>query len=76
MLIEISEDEALVLFDLLQSFEESDETTNALRHVAERNVLWALTAQLEKQLVPPFKEEYAALLSAARTRVEERGPPW
>jgi hypothetical protein len=74
--IDISEDEALVLFDLLQAFEASDETTIALRHVAERNALWALTAQLEKQLVAPFKEEYAALLSAARTRVEKHGPPW
>ena len=76
MHIEISEDEALVLFDMLQSFGASDERTIALRHVAERNALWALNAQLEKQLVAPFKKEYAKLLDDARARVEAEGGPW
>ena len=77
MQIELTDDEALVLFELLFSYGDSDDARQlAVRHVAERNALWALSAQLEKKLVAPFRKDYQELLSAARARVEERGGSW
>ena len=77
MTIELSDDEALVLFDLLFEYgSKDDERELKVSHAAERNALWALSAQLEKQLVAPFKPDYADLLSAARERLEQQGGPW
>lgn len=77
MIIELSEEAALVLFELLHEYGSQDDgRTLKVTHAAERNALWALTAQLEKRLVAPFKSDYAELLSAARARVEEEGGPW
>jgi hypothetical protein len=77
MQIEISDDEALVLFELLFSYGDSDDDRRlVLRHAAERNALWALSAQLEKVLVAPFQKDYQEVLSAARTRIEEQGGTW
>jgi hypothetical protein len=54
MVIELTEDEALVLFEMLARLEvDSDERQLRLEHVAERNALWALHAQLERVLVAP-----------------------
>lgn len=77
MTIEITDDEALVLFDLLFEYGTKDEGRQLhIRHAAERNALWALEAQLEKQLIAPFRPEYEELLDRARSRVEEQGGPW
>lgn len=57
MTIELSEDEALVLFELLARYgADDDERTLVIGEAAERNVLWGLQAQLEKQLVAPFSD--------------------
>lgn len=77
MQIELTDDEALVLFELLFSYADSQDGRQlVLRHVAERNALWALSAQLEKGVVGPFQQDYQQLLSAARARVEERNGSW
>jgi hypothetical protein len=77
MTIELSSDEALVLFDLLAHYgSEGDGRMLAIRNAAERNALWALEAALEKNLVAPFEKDYAELLAAARARVEEAGGGW
>ena len=47
-----------------------------LNHVAERNALWALEAEVERMLVAPFRPEYTELLLAARARLEAQGGPW
>jgi hypothetical protein len=47
-----------------------------IRHAAERNALWALVAQLEKQLVAPLRSGYVEALQTARAKVEEQGGPW
>ena len=59
--IELADDEALVLFELLASrkLEDSVETP-------ERNALWALEGLLQKQLVAPFSHDYARLPEHAR----------
>ncbi len=60
--IELAEDEALVLFELLASGKLADGF-----EAPERNALWALEAILEKQLATPFSENYASLLEQARS---------
>ena len=66
-LLRLSHDEALVAFELLARFEE----TNALslQHNAEFLVLSTLSGQLQKLLVEPFEASYSALLAEARARV-------
>jgi hypothetical protein len=77
MMIELTEDESLVLFGLLASYDSQDDDRQLkVSHAAERNVLWSLHGALEKQLVAPFEPDYDEQLSAARSRVEERGGSW
>ena len=67
--IELTGDEALVLFEFLQRFSKSD--TLVLEDQAEQRVLWDLTCILEKALVQPFTANYGELLSQARDRVRD-----
>jgi hypothetical protein len=77
MQIDLSDDEALVLFELLSRYEEQGSNRTLLvREAAERNALWSLSASLEKQLVAPFQKNYEEMLSAARARLEEQGGTW
>lgn len=77
MQIELTDDEALVLFELLFSYGNADDGRQLpVRYAAERNALWALSAQLEKRLVAPFQEDYQHQLSAARTRLEDKSGSW
>lgn len=69
MTLELSDDEALVLFECLARFE--DGGALPLQDEAERYVLWRLEGQLEKALVEPFRPDYAELVDAARRRVRE-----
>ena len=63
----LSQDEALVLSDLLARFEQTGKLT--LTHNAEFLVLSRLSALLDKALVEPFDPNYAALVSQARDRL-------
>lgn len=77
MKIDLTEDEALVLFELLADYGTSDDGRQlVVRHAAERNALWAVHAALERGLVAPFQPDYSDQLSAARSRVEEQGGSW
>jgi hypothetical protein len=60
--IELADDEALVLFELLASGKLSDNVDTP-----ERNALWALEALLQKQLAAPFADNYPSLLEQARS---------
>jgi hypothetical protein len=66
---ELTGDEALVLFDFLQRFD--DEGTLAIRDQAEERALWNLHCLLQKQLVEIFHPDYKALLAAARDRLRD-----
>jgi hypothetical protein len=70
MHIELADDEALVLFELLAS----DRIASGLE-VPERNALWVLEALLQKQLVAPFSENYLDLLEQARLSIVARYGP-
>ena len=77
MTIELTEEEGLVLFALLAEYGTKDDGRHlAIRHAAERNALWALEAQLEKQLVAPLRPDYVEAVQRARAKVAEHGGPW
>lgn len=65
--INLEDDEALVLFDLLASKQLEDAIG-----VPERKALWALEALLEKTLTAPMRPDYSRLLEAARQSLMER----
>ena len=67
LLIELADDEAIVLFELLASGKLTD-----CVDPPERNALWALEALLQKQLVAPFSENYSTLLEQARSSLVAR----
>ena len=67
--IELSGDEALILFDWIKRFNERD--SSDFEDQAEERVLWNLEALLEKSLVAPFASEYKTLLMKARNRMRD-----
>ncbi|OCP01841.1 hypothetical protein BC374_02650 [Ensifer sp. LC13] len=75
--IRLSPDEAVVLFELLSRWSEENvaPTPDAacFESTAECAVLLGLLAGLQKQLVAPFREDYAAIVKAARRRLV---PSW
>jgi len=68
--IELSRDEALVLFEWLHRNDEA----RAIRveDPAEQRVLWDLEARLEAALAEPLDPAYDALLAEARACVRDR----
>lgn len=70
--IELSEDEALVLFDWLARFNERKDVDFA--DPAERRILWDIESSLESLLIQPFSEDYALLLAEARSRLVNPSP--
>ena len=65
--IELSESEALVLFEFVSRF--SDDEKLEIKDPAEERILWNICCQLESILVEPFKENYGELLAAASKEV-------
>ena len=68
--IELSEAEALVLFEFLARFDEAGEV--AIEDEAELNVLWLVEGQLEQTLVAPLRPDYDQLVRNAREAVRGR----
>ena len=66
MKLEISKDESLILYDLLYRISENEEV---FPDIAERQVLWAIEAQLDKELVEPFMPNYTELVKNAKDRI-------
>jgi hypothetical protein len=67
MNIELSDDEALVLFDFLARFTETSRLEFA--HVSEFLALSKESAALEKGLAQPLRPDYQLLLQRARKQV-------
>ncbi|CAN5288823.1 hypothetical protein BH20ACI2_BH20ACI2_26690 [soil metagenome] len=65
--IELNSDEALVLFEFLSRYSDTDSLT--VEDQAEQVVLWKLCCCLERELVEPFQKNYGELLSNARNAV-------
>ncbi|HVI78836.1 MAG TPA: hypothetical protein VM715_11880 [Candidatus Acidoferrum sp.] len=68
MTLEISSDEALVLFSFLSRWDQTQGL--AITDEAEAHVLWNLQAELERHLAEPFSPDYPALLQQARSRLK------
>ena len=66
---ELTADEALVLFDLLSRYCDTD--VLAVEDQAEQRALWNLLGLFEKQLVEPFRLDYGELLATARERLRD-----
>ena len=70
--IDLTSDEALVLYDWLRRFNQRADTDFADQ--AEERVLFDLEAILEKALVSPLQSNYADLLVQARSTVRDECP--
>lgn len=66
--ITLTKAEAIVLFDLLSRFSETDRMS--FEHKAENQVLSNLCCVLESALAEPFRENYRELLQAARESLQ------
>ena len=71
IVIELTKDEALVLFERLAHLSET-ESLPAEDH-AEEKVFWSIEAQVEKTLVEPFAPNYRQLLAEAKARLTKDG---
>ncbi len=71
--VELTAEEALLLFEWLARFEENPAAPPPLAGTPEEQVLWSIQGQLEKQLVEPFDANYEAFLKEARERIRARG---
>ena len=67
--INLTKDEAIVLFEFLSRFSDKDELK--IEHQAEERALWDLACILEKKLSEPFSENYREILEAARERLKD-----
>jgi len=65
--VQLSDDEALVLFELLSSGK-----LGPVTDTAEKHALGAVLASLEKQLITPFASDYGDRLVAARSSLVDR----
>lgn len=69
MRVELSGDEALVLFEWLARFNELGDPS--FRDEAERQALWHLEGQLEKRVAAVLDPRYPELVDEARARIRE-----
>ena len=67
--IELSHDEALVLFEWLSNFNKMGQ--RQFSDQAEQRVLWDIESRLESELVEPFQLNYGERLEAARAAVRD-----
>jgi hypothetical protein len=68
--IELTKDEALVLFDFLGRFNQK-EHNDIFEDQAEQKALWIVEGQLEKTLVEPFMPTYADLVKQSRDKIRD-----
>jgi len=69
VLISLTTDEAVVLFEFLQRFSNTDELN--IEDQAEQRALWNLCCIFEKHLSIPFEANYTEILRAARDRLRD-----
>jgi hypothetical protein len=68
VVLRLTRDEALVLFELLHHWEDQDRVTQPEHH-ADQMALWNLSCLLERELIEPFDPAYDRLVNEARTRL-------
>ena len=67
--ITLTSDEAIVLFEFLQRFSNTDRLM--IEDQAEERALWNLCCIFEKTLLVPFDSSYQEALQAARNRLRD-----
>lgn len=72
--LQLSNPEALVLFEFLARGADGRPEDYRVEHQAEQRVLWDLQAMLESKLVEPIVPEYDSLLQRAREEVQDPEP--
>ena len=65
----LSRNEALVLYDFLARFEDSD--TLSIQDQAESRVLWNICSDLERSIAELLTADYFALLQEARDKIRD-----
>jgi hypothetical protein len=68
--IELTKEEAIVLFEFLGRFNEND-NLDRFEDQAEQKVLWDIECVLEKELSEPFRADYKVIVSKAREKVRD-----
>ena len=68
--IELTKEEAIVLFEFLGKFNENDDL-NRFEDQAEQRVLWDIECVLEKVLSEPFRVDYEEIVKKARAAVRD-----
>lgn len=68
--ISLSRDEAIVLFEFLSRFSESDNLV--IEDQAEERVLQDLCCVFEKKIDEPFKDNYQEIVEKAREKVRDK----
>lgn len=69
--VELSAAEALVLFDLLARWGDTNAMSVPLEHPSEQRLLWNILATLESALVEPFMSDYSDRVRAAREQIQD-----
>jgi hypothetical protein len=73
IVIRLSHDEALVLFEWLTHTDDAtDGFANLVEDQAEQRALWNLTSLLERVLVEPLAAQYQELIAKARSRLRDQ----
>ena len=68
--IELTNDEAIVLFEFLGRFNENDDLSR-FEDQSEQRVLWDIECILEKELSEPFRADYQEIVNKARETVRD-----
>lgn len=69
--IELTKDEAIVLFEYLGRFNENEDR-GKFEDQSEQRVLWDIECILEKQLTEPFRADYSEIVIKAREKVRDK----
>ncbi|MBS2214030.1 hypothetical protein KEM09_21660 [Carboxylicivirga mesophila] len=69
--IQMTSDEAIVLYEFLCRFNNQKETTD-LQDQSEQRALWDIETILEKQLIDTFKSDYLAIVEQARNKIRDK----
>lgn len=72
VIVTMTADEALVLFELLHRWEDA-EAIDPVLLPGEQAALWSLSCALERVMSEPFKAEYGDLVVQARARLAAAG---
>jgi hypothetical protein len=68
--IKLTKDEALVLFEFISRFNES-EHKELFQDQSEQKMMWLIEGQLQKILAEPFRPDYKEIIDNARNNIRD-----